>query len=220
MRTSTVRLLLQVIGAVCQYIWPVDDSAIGINAALMRRVLLAHMQHHDVTKLHVTGRRELLHMPGSFDLVEQVPLPEIYWFDIKCHRGTSDASVVFKYPLHILSGNTQRVVGEFLIENIAFREVHEEAFPVFGIIGVFKEHLHDFLCGEMLIGVLFLYGVLEHCKSKTVPRTGHAFFGEAAVHEIVILADIHIQVQEIRYAETQISLIEKDILDGSVDSIS
>ena len=31
------------------------------------------------------------------------------------------------------------------------------------------------------------------------PRPGHAFFGKAAVDEIVILADIHIQVQKIRY---------------------
>lgn len=109
-----------VVGAICQDIGPVDNSAIGINAALMRRVLLAHVQHHDVSNLHVTGRRELLHMPGSFDLVEQVPLAEIDGFNIKCHCGTSNASVVFEHPLHILSGNAQRVVGEFLIENIAF----------------------------------------------------------------------------------------------------
>ena len=59
-------------------------------------------------------------MSGSFDLFEQVPLAKIDGFNIKCHFGTSDASVVFEYPLHILSGNAQRVVGEFLIENIAF----------------------------------------------------------------------------------------------------
>lgn len=109
-----------VVGAICQDIGPIDDRAIGINAAHMRLVLLAHMQHHDVSNLHVTGRRERLHMPRSFDLVEQVPLAKIYRFNIECHCGTSDASVVFKYPLHILSGNAQRVVGEFLIENIAF----------------------------------------------------------------------------------------------------
>ena len=146
-----------VIGAIRKDIGSIDNSAIGINAAFMRRVLLAHMQHHDVSNLHVTGRRERLHMPRSFDLVEQVPLAEIDGFNIKCHFGTSDASVVFEYPLHILSGNAQRVVGEFLIENISFREVHEEAIPVFGIIGVFKEHLHDFLCSEMLFGVFLFY---------------------------------------------------------------
>ena len=51
----------------------------------------------------------------------------------------------------------------------------------------------------MLFWGFLLYGVLEHCKSEAVPRPGHAFFGKAAVDEIVILADIHIQVQQIRY---------------------